>query len=182
MFEEYGQGSAAQDPAGSHHTIDPQVNVLRVDKLSGGKRVPIGIWSTFANHGTVVKPTFAYYNGDHHAAAARLAEAAIRRAGKVPSSQEVVNAYGNSDEGDMTAGLRFSGPADAYDVGRREAKAFIARLAPSGAEPDFHTRSRLALDDRVLLRQRDGGGTGGRPRGGGDAVPDRLGGEPRAAL
>ena len=123
--EEFGEGSPEQDPHGLKHTIDPQVHVLRVDKVAGRRRVPIGIWSTFANHGTVVKPTFAYYNADHHGAAARLAEAAIRRAGNVPRRQEVVNAYGNADEGDMTAGLRFSGPAGAHDVGRREARAFV---------------------------------------------------------
>ena len=147
VFEEFGQGSHTQDPAGSHHTIDPQVNVLRVDKLSGGSRIPIGIWSTFANHGTVVKPTFAYYNGDHHAAAARLAETAIRREGNVPRRQEVVNAYGNSDEGDMTAGLRFSGPADAYDVGRREAQAFLR----AWRQAESNLTSTPALDSRWTI-------------------------------
>ncbi|MDX6587595.1 MAG: neutral ceramidase [Solirubrobacterales bacterium] len=132
VYEEFGQGSVEQDPKGERHTIDPQVHVLRVDKVSAGRNIPIGIWSTFANHGTVVKPTFAYYNADHHAAAARLAEAAIRREGHVPRRQEVVNAYGNADEGDMTAGLRFSGPADAYDVGRREAKAFVSAWNRAG--------------------------------------------------
>ena len=142
--EEFGEGSAAQDPAGAKHTIDPQVQVLRVDKVASGRRVPIGIWSTFANHGTVVKPTFAYYNADHHGAAARLAEAAIRRAGQVPRRQEVVNAYGNADEGDMTAGIRFSGPADAYDVGRREARAFVRAWRRAGtsltATPELDSR------------------------------------------
>ena len=130
--EEFGDGSPEQDPQGVEHTIDPQVNVLRVDKLRGSRRVPIGIWSTFANHGTVVKPTFPFYNADHHAAAARVAEARIRRAGRVPRSQEVVNAYGNSDEGEMTAGLRFSGPAGAHEVGRREAKAFVEAWRRAG--------------------------------------------------
>ncbi len=144
VHEEFGDGSIAQDPNGGKHTIDPQVNVLRVDKIAGGRRVPIGIWSTFANHGTVVKPTFAYYNGDHHAAAARFAEAKIRRAGRVPRGQEVVNAYGNADEGDMTAGIRFSGPADAYDVGRREAKAFIKAWQKA--------RSRLSATPKLASR------------------------------
>ena len=139
--EEFGQGSPDQDPDGHSHTIDPQVDVLRVDKVNGGRSIPIGIWSTFANHGTVVKPTFAYYNADHHAAAARLAEAAIRRAGQVPRRQEVVNAYGNADLGDMTAGLQFSGPAGAHDVGRREAKAFVR--AWRRAETALTSRPRL---------------------------------------
>ncbi len=148
IVEEFGDGSPEQDPDGVGHTIDPNVNVLRVDKLAGRRHIPIGIWSTFANHGTVVKPTFPFYNGDHHAAAARLAEAAIRRAGHVPRRQEVVNAYGNSDEGDMTAGLRYSGPADAYDVGRQEARAFVRAWRQAGARltprPELDSRWTIA--------------------------------------
>lgn len=129
---EFGDGSPGLDPEGARHTIDPDVDVLRIDKLVGGRRVPIGIWSTFANHGTVVKPDFTYYNGDHHAAAARIAEARIRRAGDVPRRQEIVNAYGNSDQGDMTAGLKFSGPAGAFEVGMREARAFVRAWREAG--------------------------------------------------
>ncbi len=130
---EFGQGDVSMDPKGYSHTIDPDVNVLRVDKLENGRRIPIGMWSTFADHGTVVKPTFPYYNADHHAAAARLAEAAIRRAGNVPKGQTVVNSYGNSDEGDITAGIEHSGPAGAFEVGRDEARAmFTAWRRASG--------------------------------------------------
>jgi len=128
----FGEGSAGLDPLGERHSIDPTVDVLRIDKLDGARRVPIGMWATFANHGTVVKATFPYYNADHHAAAARIAEERIRRAGRVPRSQEVVNVYGNADEGDMTAGLRFSGPADAYEVGMREADAFLDAWRQAG--------------------------------------------------
>jgi neutral ceramidase len=127
-----GEGSAGLDPLGERHSIDPTVDVLRIDKLVRGRHVPIGIWGTFANHGTVVKPTFPYYNADHHAAAARLAEERIRRLGDVPSGQEVVNVYGNADQGDMTAGLRFSGPAGAYEVGMREAGAFLKAWREAG--------------------------------------------------
>ncbi len=147
IFEEFDQGSPEQDPLGARHTLDAQVNVLRVDKLLDGRRVPIGIWSTYANHGTVVKPSFVYYNGDHHAAAARLAEAAIRRKGNVPRGQEVVNAYGNSDEGDMTAGLRESGPAGAHGVGRREAKAFVGAWRQAKA----NLTATPALDSRWTI-------------------------------
>jgi neutral ceramidase len=125
IIRDFGQGGVGLDPLGYAHTIDPAVDVLRVDKIRGGRQIPIGIWSTFADHGTVVKPTFNYYNGDHHAAAARIAEQRIRRLGDVPARQEIVNAYGNSDEGDMTAGIAHSGPADAYAVGRREAQAMV---------------------------------------------------------
>jgi neutral ceramidase len=136
IFREFGQGSVELDPLGYPHTIDPEVNVLRVDKLGQGRSVPIGIWSTFSNHGTVVKHTFPYYDADHHGAAARVAEARIRRLGGVPRTQEVVNAYGNSTEGDMTAGLEHTGPAGAHEVGRREALAMLRAWRRAGPRLD----------------------------------------------
>jgi neutral ceramidase len=129
---DFGAGSPLLDPLGRLHTVDDVVNVLRVDKVRGGRRVPIGMWSTFANHGTVVRPTFTYYNADHHGAATRLAEQAIRRRASVPPGQVIVNAYGNSDEGDMTAGLSRSGPADAAVVGRREARGMLVAWRRAG--------------------------------------------------
>jgi hypothetical protein len=42
IVKERGSGSAAEDPQGVDHTIDPSVNVLRVDKLVGGRPVAIG--------------------------------------------------------------------------------------------------------------------------------------------
>ena len=65
----WGKGNVGEDPAGARHTITPDVDVLRIDRVDGrGRRAPLGTWSSFANHGTVVKSTFTYYNGDHHAA------------------------------------------------------------------------------------------------------------------
>src|SRR4051794_13149827 len=121
----YGQGNASMDPMGPLHTIDPEASVLRVDKLIGGRDVPVGMWSTFANHGTVNKYQFTYYNEDPHGAATPLVEAAVRRAGRVPAGQDVVNAYGNTDEGDISSGLTRSGPAAADYVGTVEANAFM---------------------------------------------------------
>jgi hypothetical protein len=132
----FGAGEVSMDPKGYVHTIDPRVSVLRVDKVEDGRRVPIGMWSTFADHGTVVKPTFSYYNADHHAAAARIAEDRIRRMANVPGGQEIVNSYGNSDEGDITAGIRHSGPAGAYAVGRREAQAMVRAWRAAGHRLD----------------------------------------------
>ncbi len=111
--EEFGEGSADQDPQGRLHTLDPDVNVLRVDKMIGGRQVPVGMWSTFADHGTVGPLPVHLLQRDHHGAATQLVEDAIRRAGQVPAGQEVVNAYGNTDEGDQTAGLHRAGPAAA---------------------------------------------------------------------
>jgi neutral ceramidase len=133
IVEPYGTGSVKQDPQGYPHTIDPQVNVLRVDKLAkGGRHVPIGVWSTFADHGTVNKYTFHYYNRDHHGSATEVVERTIRRRGHVPRSQDVVNAYGNTDEGDQSAGLTRSGPAAADFVGRVEARKMLSAWRTAG--------------------------------------------------
>jgi hypothetical protein len=122
----YGEGSAAEDPAGVTHTIDPAVDVLRVDKIKrSGRHVPIGAWSNFADHGTVVHAELQAYSGDHHAAAWRTFVAKVRRAARVPKRQTVVNVYPNSDEGDQTAGIANVGPAAAITVGNREAGAMF---------------------------------------------------------
>jgi neutral ceramidase len=130
---ERGSGSAAEDPEGVDHTIDPQVNVLRVDKRTGGRLVPIGGWSTFADHGTVTKSSFQYYNQDHHASALQVFEQRVRRAGRVPRRQLVLNVYGNSNEGDQSAGLVRDGPAASDYVGRVEAAAMVRAWRRAGA-------------------------------------------------
>jgi neutral ceramidase len=141
---DYGKGSPSMDPDGPIHTIDPFVNVLRVDKLIGGHRAPVGIWSTFADHGTVNKFQFTYYNEDHHGAATHRVESAIRRAGHVPAGQDVVTAYGNTDEGDISAGLTRSGPAAADFVGTKESTAFLRAWRQAGK----HMQSSPTLDWR----------------------------------
>ncbi len=145
-------GTTSQDPGGYADTIDPAVNVLRVDqyrRVRTARRrrvhgrvvtrrgtvtrdVPVGIFSTFANHGTVDHENFQYYSGDHQGAAERVVEAAIRQSGHVPASQDVVNAFANSDAGDMTSGIQFVGPAAAEDVGRREAAAMLGAWRSAG--------------------------------------------------
>ena len=129
----YGQGTVAMDPGGYADTIDPTVNVLRVDQVVHGRDVPVGVFDTFANHGTAVHATFEYYGADHHASADRVLERAIRRAGHVPARQDVVAAYGNSDEGDQSSGLVHWGPAWADHVGRVEAAAFLRAWRAAGA-------------------------------------------------
>ena len=94
-------------------------------RCRAARRIPIGIWSTFANHGTVNPHTFTVYNADHHGAATRVAERDPRARAACRARQEVVNAYGNTDEGDMSAGLERRGPAWADEVGRREADAML---------------------------------------------------------
>ncbi|MEA2445908.1 MAG: neutral ceramidase [Thermoleophilales bacterium] len=143
-----GEGTVAMDPQGYEHTVDPSIDVLRVDKVvrrgRARVRIPIGAWSNFADHGTVTKSTFQYYNGDHHGSATRVFETGLRKAGKVPARQDIVNVYGNSDEGDMSAGLTRDGPAAADYVGRVEAAAMLRAWKRAGsaltATPALDTR------------------------------------------
>ena len=64
----------------------------------------------------------------------------------VPASQDVVNAYGNTDEGDQSAGLTRSGPAAADYVGRVEADAMLAAWREAGGHmtttPELATAGR----------------------------------------
>jgi hypothetical protein len=142
VIKERTQGKESDDPGGYEHTIDPAVNVLRVDKVRKRKRIPIGAWSTFADHGTVTKSSFQFYNADHHASAMRVFESRVRAAAQVPARQEVVNVYGNSNEGDMSAGLDRHGPAASDYVGRIEAAAMYRawRAAKVSRTPALDTR------------------------------------------
>jgi hypothetical protein len=160
----YGTGKLSQDPGGYEHTIDPEVDVLRVDRLRGRRRMPIGAWLNFADHGTVNPYELHTYNADHHGPASRLFERAVRRAGHVPRSQDVVGAYGNADAGDMTAGLRGRGMAYAEKVGGAEAAAFLRAWRKAGARmsgaPAFDARwTRTCFCGRTV----DGGAVADEP-------------------
>jgi neutral ceramidase len=136
VMREFGQGGPELDPAGAGHTVDSEVSVLRVDKLvrrrGRTRRVPIGGFSTFPDHGTVTKSSFQFFNQDHHASALRVFERRVRAAGRVPQRQPVVNVYGNSNEGDMSAGLERHGPAASDYVGRVEATAMLRAWRAAG--------------------------------------------------
>jgi neutral ceramidase len=173
-------GTPSQDPGGYADTIDPTVNVLRVDQYrrvrtrvgdarrhrTRGRRrtrtvtrdVPVGIFSTFANHGTVDHENFQYYSGDHQGAAERVVEAAIRRTAHVPASQDVVNAFANSDAGDMTSGIQFVGPAAAEDVGRREAAAMLTAWRAAGHAMNRHPVIDLRWTRMCFCGQQTSGG------------------------
>ncbi|MCU1594005.1 MAG: hypothetical protein JWO12_1397, partial [Frankiales bacterium] len=137
----FGTGKVSDDPKGYLDTIDPEVQVLRVDKDGVG---PVGMWSTFADHGTVNKYQYGVYNADHHGSADRVVEDQIRALGKVPKGQDVVNAYGNTDEGDQSAGLTRSGPAAADEVGRVEAAKMMTAWKAAGSHltstPELRTK------------------------------------------
>lgn len=127
-----GQGSVEDDPEGYPGTVDPEVDVLRVDRvLPDGSRRPLGAWAQFANHATVVKSEIRAYTGDHNAAAMRVAEDAIRREGDVPEGEPVILAFANGAEGDMTVDA-VSGPAGADHVGRVEAASILRAWRGAG--------------------------------------------------
>ncbi|MEA2348022.1 MAG: neutral ceramidase [Thermoleophilaceae bacterium] len=141
------KANPGMDPDGRIHTISPDVDVLRVDKVikhnGDTTRVPIGAWSSFANHGTVVHSETQAYSGDHHSAAWRVFTSKVRKAGHVPDSQTVVNVYPNGAEGDQTAGIKNVGPADAERVGTKEARAMFKAWKQAGKHLD--TRPDLDL-------------------------------------
>ncbi|MCW3063937.1 MAG: hypothetical protein JWN32_1109, partial [Solirubrobacterales bacterium] len=160
IVEPRGQGTVAQDPGGYANTIDPALPVLRVDKLvtkrvrCGGRRhrhvcrrrthVPIGIWTTFANHGTDNQHTFPVYDGDHQATAERIVQDGIRSAAHVRGKQTVVNVFDDADEGDQSSGLVNNGPAWANHVGELEGAAMLNGWRAAGR----HLTRSLPLDLR----------------------------------
>lgn len=127
----------SMDPNGGYEdTIAPEVDVLRVDKLVRRKgrtvHVPVGAYSNFADHGTVVHSETQLYSGDHHAAAWRVFVDRVRRSAKVPSRQTVVNVYPNGAEGDQTAGIKHVGIDAARFVGTQEANAMYRAWKDAG--------------------------------------------------
>jgi len=112
-------------------------------------------------------------NADHHGSATRVVEDALRQGGRVPGGQDVVNVYGNTDEGDQSAGLFQGGPAYADHVGRVEADHFLTAWREAGRTLKRDAGARPALDARVLLRAHGGLRAGG---------VHRLRGGPRAPL
>jgi len=160
IIAEPGTRRPEDDPDGVQHTIAPEVDVLRVDRLvrrrvrssrrRGARRrlrtvaVPIGAWSMFANHGTTVPSEYPYFNQDHHGAAVRVFEREVRRLGRTPTRRAVLNVYGNGNEGDQSAALERQSIEHAEAVGRREAGAMIEAWREAGRRmsrrPDLDLR------------------------------------------
>ncbi|MDX8153911.1 neutral/alkaline non-lysosomal ceramidase N-terminal domain-containing protein, partial [Patulibacter brassicae] len=109
----------------------------------GGQR-PLGAWTSFANHGTVVKGNFGKYSADHGGIAAMQLEARIRQAAGVPDGQRLIAVYGSADQGDQSAGLTNNGPSGADRVGRLEGDAMYDAWKDAGSR----------LDARPTLAQR----------------------------
>lgn len=130
-----GEGRASESPEGAAGTIDPDLEVLRVDKLVRGDLVPVGLWTTFANHGTVTLGKLAEnYNGDHLGAAMLATESALQATSDLPRGQDLVVAFSNADEGDTSSALQRTGPAAAEYVGRVEAAAILRAWEEAGEQ------------------------------------------------
>ncbi len=109
------------------------MSVLRVDRVEpDGSQTPIGAWSTFANHGTVVPSEYQVYTQDHTGFATRTFEAKMRKAGDVPKSQPVIDVFPNSNEGDQSGGLDGQSPVIAESAGTREGKAMFKAWKRAG--------------------------------------------------
>ena len=118
-----GDGRAEQDPDGAAHTIDPNVDVLRVDRLAGGRRVPLGrlVDVRQPRHRQPLDLRLLQRRPPRRRRA-RLRGGACAAPATCRAGRPVVNVYGNSDAGDVSAGLTRFGPAVAEQVGRREAR------------------------------------------------------------
>lgn len=163
----YGQGTVDMAPGGYRSTIDPDLDLLRVDKLVKRRvacakkrgrcvrllRRPIGAWTTFANHGTVVHGHTGLYSEDHFAAANRVFEQQVRAAVKVPAKQTVTSVFANGAEGDISSAFDANGKlkqgiGPAEDVGRKEGQKMFEAWRQAGKRlsrrPEIDVRSTVA--------------------------------------
>ena len=129
----YGQGQPGDGPGRLRAHDRPRgARAARGQAAWKRRRVPIGVWSTFADHGTVNRPTFHVLQRrpprlGHPGGRGRRCAGGAR-----PAGQEVVNVFGNADEGDISSGLDRAGPAAADYVGRVEASATMRAWATAG--------------------------------------------------
>jgi neutral ceramidase len=106
-----------------YRAVDPTFTMLRVDRIVGAGTQPLGAFTNFAIHGTVVPPSNDLYSGDVHAAAERALEWAIRQHYGVQT--EIVHALTNGAEGDVAPAFTTQNFAEAEQLGLSlAAKAF----------------------------------------------------------
>ena len=189
VIKDRGDGKEADDPGGYEHTIDPDVDVLRVDKLRRAKRtrlrrVPIGAWSTFADHGTVTKSSFQYYNADHHASAMRVFEERVRERGQgAGRSRRCSTSTATPTRATCRPASTRSGPAASDYVGRVEAaamyQAWRSARRSSSRYPASRAAGRACASAARWSRTASGWPDESQV---GHAVPDRLRGGARAAV
>jgi neutral ceramidase len=98
-----------------YQAIDPTFTMLRIDRVVGAGTQPLGAFTNFAMHGTVLAPDNDLYSGDVHAVAERALEWAIQRRYGVQG--EVVHALTNGAEGDVSPAFTRQGVAEAERLG-----------------------------------------------------------------
>ncbi|HVN64974.1 MAG TPA: neutral/alkaline non-lysosomal ceramidase N-terminal domain-containing protein [Candidatus Binataceae bacterium] len=96
--------------------VDHTLTMIRIDRVAGGKTVPIGAFTNFAVHGTVVPSENDLYSADVMAGAERTLEWRIA-ADAVSSADDVVNLFTNANEGDVEAAYTTQGFPEAHRIG-----------------------------------------------------------------
>jgi neutral ceramidase len=109
-----------------YEAVDPVLTLLRVDRLAGARTEPLGAFTTFAIHGTVLSPANDLYNADVHAAAERVVEWEIRR--HYRTEHEVIHALANGSEGDVQPAFTTQGFPEAERLGRALGAHAFARF------------------------------------------------------
>ena len=96
-------------------------------------RVPIGGWSTFADHGTVTKSSFQFYNADHHALGdARLRGSACAARARCPRGQEVSTSTATPTRATCRPGSTATARRRRTTSGRVEAAAMLRAWRAAG--------------------------------------------------
>jgi neutral ceramidase len=98
-----------------YRAVDPTFTMLRVDRIVGAGTQPLGAFTNFAIHGTVLPSSNGLYSGDVHAAAERALEWSIQRHYDVQT--EVIHALTNGAEGDIAPAFTTQNFAEAEQLG-----------------------------------------------------------------
>ena len=107
--------------------VNRRFTMLRIDRVAFGDTIPLGVFTNFAIHGTVIGPENDLYSADCQGAAERYLEAAIRGHYEVSDSLEVIHALTNGMAGDVAPAFdrNARGFMEARRIGQRiAAKAF----------------------------------------------------------
>jgi neutral ceramidase len=86
-------------PDGKPGSISPNLTAVRADTAAGR---PLGLWTTFAIHGTAFGDGMLHFTGDNQAYAERIVEDEIRRRAGLGPEDLVVHALANGAEGDIS--------------------------------------------------------------------------------
>ena len=158
---------------GKPESIDGTMTVVRADTTDGR---PLGLWSTFAIHGTAFGDDMLHLTGDNQAFAERIVEDEIRRRSGLRAEDVVVHALANGAEGDISPRTAppFLGDVPlalpvstegreqaAYVVGNYAGAEIAGRRVAAGALAAWDAAGRsmtdsLVLDTRASLLPLDG--------------------------